>query len=77
MTDYETVRSNEEIYQAKAEARKKRAAEPFQRKLLALVRMQMMDYSLARSAGRTARKPWHADDTERMKKYADAGGQGD
>ena len=72
MTNYETVRSNEDIYKAKAEARRKRAAEPFERKLLALVRMQMMDYSLARSAGRTARKPWHSEDKDRMKKYANA-----
>ncbi len=70
MTNYQ--RSNEDIYKAKAEARKKRAAEPFERKLLALVRMQMMDYSLARSAGRTARKPWHSEDKERTKKYAAA-----
>jgi hypothetical protein len=69
-TKYQTVRSNEEIYKAKAETRKKRAAVPFEQKLLALVRMQMMDYSLARSAGRTVRKPWHAEDKERTKKYA-------
>ncbi len=72
MTDYQTVRSNEEIYKAKAESRRKRAAEPFERKLLALVRMQMMDYSLARSAGRTARAPWHSEDKDRMKKYANS-----
>ena len=72
MTSYQNVRSNEDIYKAKAEARRKRAAEPFERKLLALVRMQMMDYSLARSAGRTARKPWHAEDKERTKKYGAA-----
>lgn len=72
MTDYQTVRSNEDIYKAKAEARKKRAAESFELKLLALVRMQMMDYSLARSAGRAVRKPWHYEDKERMKKYANA-----
>ena len=72
MTNYQSVRSNEDIYKAKAEARRKRAAEPFERKLLALVRMQMMDYSLARSAGRTARKPWHSEDKVRMKKYANA-----
>jgi len=72
MTNYQTVRSNEDIYKAKVEARRKRAAEPFERKLLALVRMQMMDYSLARSAGRTARKPWHSEDKERTKKYAAA-----
>lgn len=57
MTNYETVRSNEDIYKAKVETRRKRAEEPFERKLLALVRMQMIDYSLARSSGRTARKP--------------------
>jgi hypothetical protein len=68
--NYQTVQSNEDIYKAKAESRKKRAAEPFERKLLALVRMQMMDYSLARSAGRAARKPWHSEDKDRMKKYA-------
>lgn len=72
MTHYETVRTNEDIYQAKIEARRKRAEEPFERKLLALVRMQMIDYSLARSTGRIARKPWHSDDEERMKKYAAA-----
>jgi hypothetical protein len=70
MTNYESVRSNEDIYKAKAEARRKRAAEPFEKKLLALVRMQIMDYSLARSAGRTARKPWHSEDKDRIKKYA-------
>jgi len=72
MTNYQSVRSNEEIYKGKAEARKKRAAEPFERKLLALVRMQMMDYSIARSAGRTTRRPWHSEDKDRMKKYANA-----
>ncbi len=71
MTNYQIV-SNEDIYKAKAEARRKRAAEPFECKLLALVRMQMMDYSLAQSAGRTARKPWHSEDKDRMKKYASA-----
>lgn len=71
MTKYQTV-SNEDIYKAKAEARRKRAAEPFERKLLALVCMQMMDYSLAQSTGRTARKPWHSEDKDRMKKYAGA-----
>jgi len=70
MINYQTVRSNEDIFRAKAEARRKRAAEPFEKKLLALVRMQMMDYSLARSAGRTARKPWHSEDKERTKRYA-------
>jgi hypothetical protein len=69
MTNYQNV-SNEDIYQAKAEARKKRAAEPFERKLLALVRMQMMDYAVAQSAGRIARKPWHSEDKDRTKKYA-------
>jgi hypothetical protein len=72
MTDYQSVRTHEDIYKAKAESRRKRAAEPFERKLLALVRMQMMDYSIARAAGRNARKPWHSDDSDRMKKYADA-----
>ena len=72
MTNYKSVRSNEDVYRAKAEARRKRAAEPFERKLLALVRMQMIDYSLARSAGRTARNPWHFDDKDRMKKYANS-----
>lgn len=72
MKSYETVRSNEDIYRAKAEARKKRAQEPFERKLIALVRMQMMDYSIAQAAGRTTRKPWHFEDKERMKKYAAA-----
>lgn len=70
MTDSQFIRSNEDIYEAKAAARRKRAAEPFEKKLLALVRMQMMDYSLAQSAGRTVRKPWHFDDEDRMKKYA-------
>jgi fructoselysine-6-P-deglycase FrlB-like protein len=70
MTNYQTVRSNEDIYKAKAEVRRMRAAEPFERKLLALVRMQMMDYSIARSAGRTARKPWHSEDKNRVKIYA-------
>lgn len=72
MTNYQSVRSNEDIYKAKAEARRKRAADSFERKLLALVRMQMMDYSLAQSAGRNARKPWHSEDKIRMKKYARA-----
>lgn len=71
MTNYQNV-SNEDIYKAKAEARRKRAAEPFERKLLALVRMQMMDYAVAQSAGRTARKPWHYEDKDRTKKYASA-----
>lgn len=74
MTDFRNVRSNEDIYEAKAAARRKRAAEPFELKLLALVRMQMIDYALAQSAGRTARKPWHADDKNRMKRYAAAQG---
>lgn len=72
MTDYQNVQSSEDIYKAKAESRRKRAAEPFERKLLALVRMQMMDYSLARAAGREARAPWHSEDKDRMQKYADA-----
>lgn len=72
MTDYQSIRSNEDIYEAKAAARRKRAEEPFDRKLLALVRMQMMDYSLAQAAGRTARKPWHSEDKDRTKKYAAA-----
>ncbi|MBX9570314.1 MAG: hypothetical protein K2X77_15565 [Candidatus Obscuribacterales bacterium] len=72
MKSYENVRSNEDIYEAKAESRRKRAAEPFERKLLALVRMQLMDYSLAIAAGRVARKPWHFEDQERIKKYAEA-----
>lgn len=72
MKNYHTVRSNEDIHEAKAVARRKRAAEPFELKLLALVRMQMMDYSVAQSAGRTARKPWHSEDKDRMKKYAAA-----
>jgi hypothetical protein len=72
MTNYQSVRSNEDVYRAKAEARRKRAAEPFERKLLALVRMQMMDYSLARSAGRSVRNPWHFEDKNRLKIYANA-----
>jgi hypothetical protein len=71
MTNYQNI-SNEDIYKAKAEARRKRAAEPFERKLLALVRMQMIDYSLAQSAGRIARKPWHSEDKERIEIYASA-----
>ncbi|MBS2004175.1 MAG: hypothetical protein U0103_07675 [Candidatus Obscuribacterales bacterium] len=71
MTDYRSVRSNDDIYKAKADARRQRAAEPFERKLLALVRMQMLNYAVAKSAGRTARPPWHAEDKLRMKKYAD------
>jgi hypothetical protein len=69
MTNYHSV-SNEDIYKAKAEARRKRATEPFERKLLALVRMQMMDYSLAQAAVRTARKPWHSEDKDRTMKYS-------
>jgi fructoselysine-6-P-deglycase FrlB-like protein len=65
--------TNQDIWKAKIEARHKRALEPFEHKLLALIRMQMMDYSIALSTGRTPHKPWHFDDKERMEKYARAG----
>jgi fructoselysine-6-P-deglycase FrlB-like protein len=71
MTNYDNV-SREDIYKAKAEARKQRALEPFEKKLVALVRMQMMNYEMAKSTGRTIRTPWHFEDKDRMKKYAAA-----
>jgi len=57
MKDYHL--SSQDIYKAKAESRRQRAADPFNQKLLALVRMQRIAYEMAQSCGRTAREPWH------------------
>lgn len=46
MKPYEQPLTNEDIYKAKAEYRKKRAQEPFESKLRAIVRMQRMQYSM-------------------------------
>jgi hypothetical protein len=60
MKAYEQPLSIEDIYQAKANYRKKRAQEPFESKLRALVRMQGMQYSMTLAAGKIPdRKPWH------------------
>jgi hypothetical protein len=59
---YEQPLSLEDIYKSKANYRKKRAQEPFESKLRALVRMQGMQYSMTIAAGKTPnRKPWHYD----------------
>lgn len=68
MKAYESVRSVEDMYKLKAEARKKRAAEPFEKKLQALVRMQYMQYEMNQAAGRSVRKPWHWDKVARIDK---------
>jgi hypothetical protein len=60
---------NENMVEAMAEYRRARAGEPFDKKLVELVRLQMMNYSLAQSAGKTSPRPWHADDLERMRVY--------
>lgn len=60
MKTYEQPLTKEDIYKSKAEYRKKRAQEPFESKLLAVVRMQRMQYSMTLAAGKTPiRKPWH------------------
>lgn len=71
MTDASNQSLNEGIYEAKLEMRKRRAAEPFEKKMLALVRMQMVAYEMAKAAGRPGVKPWHFDDEERMNAYAE------
>ena len=58
MTDYDSI-TNEDVYRAKAEDRKKKASEPFGKKLQAVVRMQQMEYAIAQSTGRACCKPWH------------------
>lgn len=60
MKAYEQPLTKEDIYISKANYRKKRAQEPFESKLRALVRMQGMQYSMTIAAGKTPdRKPWH------------------
>lgn len=60
MKAYEQPLTKEDIYKSKEEHRKKRAQEPFESKLLAVVRMQHMQYSMTLAAGKTPlRKPWH------------------
>jgi hypothetical protein len=54
---------------AKAEFRQKRANESFDKKLVDLVRLQMVNQSIAKSSGKTAKRPWHADDEQRMRAY--------
>ncbi len=64
MKIYEQPLTKEDIYKSKAEYRKKRAQEPFESKLLAVVRMQRMQYSMTLAAGKTPlRKPWHSNAT--------------
>jgi len=58
MTDNDSI-TNEDVYRAKAEDRKKKASEPFEKKLQAVVRMQRMEYAIAQSTGQACRKPWH------------------
>jgi hypothetical protein len=64
---------SEEISQkaisAKSEFRQKRASEPFDKKLQDLVRLQMVNQSIAKSSGKPAKRPWHADDEQRMLAY--------
>jgi hypothetical protein len=62
--------SREDIWTAKAESRRQRAADSFDSKLVSLVRMQMMNYEVAGAAGRAARKPWHFDDRAMMDKIS-------
>lgn len=65
MKAYEQPLSVEDIYKSKANYRKKRAQEPFESKLRAVVRMQHMQYSMTLAAGKTPkRKPWHYDATK-------------
>jgi hypothetical protein len=64
---------NENIVETKAEYRKARAAESFDKKLVDLVRLQMMNHSLSQSAGKASRRPWHADDPDRMRIYRQNG----
>jgi hypothetical protein len=67
--------SREDIYAAKAESRRQRAADSFDSKLVSLVRMQMMNYEVAGAAGRSARKPWHFEDRAMMEKLSESGRQ--
>ncbi len=64
--------SREDIYAAKTESRRQRAADSFDSKLVSLVRMQMINYEVAGAAGRAARKPWHFDDRAMMEKISES-----
>lgn len=54
---------------AKLEFRQKKASESFDKKLRDLVRLQMINQSIAKSSGKTAKRPWHAEDEQRMRAY--------
>ncbi|MBX3152381.1 hypothetical protein KF728_19640 [Candidatus Obscuribacterales bacterium] len=60
------------IISAKAKFRKKRANESFDKKLVDLVRLQMVNQSMAKASGKPAKRPWHADDEQRMRAYRSA-----
>lgn len=57
MTDHDTTNN---AYRAKAEYRKQRANESFEKKLRAVVQMQHLEYKIAQSMGRECAKPWHS-----------------
>jgi hypothetical protein len=67
---FEQPVSREDILKAKSVFRQNRASSPLDEKMVALVRMQAMNYEMASTTGRAAPKPWHYDDKEKMKKIA-------
>ena len=54
MKTYEQPLTKEDIYKSKADYRKKRAQEPFESKLRAVVRMQRMQYSMTMATRKDA-----------------------
>ena len=70
MKNYREIRSNEDIYQAKLEDRKRSASQPFEKKLITVIQLQIRACAMAEAAGRSCPKPWHFDDRKRMKAYS-------
>lgn len=67
---------NEKLISAKAEYRQKRAGESFDKKLVDLIRLQMLRQSISHSSGKPAKRPWHAEDEHRMRAYRSVKPQG-
>ncbi len=58
MSDTRKLKSQEELFQAKAERRRDLAALPVEEKFEMLIKLQQMASAVAKQAGREYKKPW-------------------
>jgi len=59
-----TYNNADELFKARAQARKQKAQLPFEEKLKVVERLQRESCVVAKASGRMSRKPWHCSDEE-------------